>query len=202
MTPSYLICVTWLLYMWHDFFICDMTSLYATSLLYMWHDFFICGITSAYTPWHVLLWHDVFTSDMSPSRVTWLFHAWLDFSTSNMTSAYDMGWLRFVRSLKLQVSFAEYCLFYRALLQRRLIILRSLIIVATPLECMKCDDSHALSYAEYSLFDKALLQKRPIISRILPIVATPYHMQESCWIRKSRVTRERVMSHVKEACQM
>jgi len=40
-----------------------------------------------------------------------------------------MGWLRLVGSLKLYVSFAEYCLFYRALLQKRPIILRSLLIV-------------------------------------------------------------------------
>ena len=33
-----------------------------------------------------------------------------------------MGWLRVVGSLKLQVSFAEYRLFYRALLQKRPII--------------------------------------------------------------------------------
>ena len=43
-----------------------------------------------------------------------------------------MGWLRLVGSLKLQVSFAEYSLFYRALLQKRPIILRSLIVGATP----------------------------------------------------------------------
>jgi len=43
-----------------------------------------------------------------------------------------MGWLRLVGSLKLQVSFAEYSLFYRALLQKRPIILRSLLMVATP----------------------------------------------------------------------
>jgi len=43
----------------------------------------------------------------------------------------DMGWLRLVGSLKLQVSFAEYSLFYRALLQKRPIILRDLLIVAT-----------------------------------------------------------------------
>jgi len=30
-----------------------------------------------------------------------------------------MGWLRLVGSIKLQVSFAEYSLFYRALLQER-----------------------------------------------------------------------------------
>jgi len=43
-----------------------------------------------------------------------------------------MGWLRLVGSLKSQVSFAEYPLFYRALLQKRPIILRSLLVIATP----------------------------------------------------------------------
>ena len=43
-----------------------------------------------------------------------------------------MGWLRLVDSLKLQVYFAEYRLFYRAFLQNRPVILRSLLIVATP----------------------------------------------------------------------
>ena len=42
-----------------------------------------------------------------------------------------MGWLRLVGSLKLWVSFGDDSLFYRALLQKRLIILRSLLIVAT-----------------------------------------------------------------------
>jgi len=42
-----------------------------------------------------------------------------------------MGWLRLVGSLKLQVSFEEYCVFYRALLQKRPIMLRSLLIEAT-----------------------------------------------------------------------
>ena len=43
-----------------------------------------------------------------------------------------MGWLRLVGSLKVYVSVAEYRLFYRALSQKRPIILRSLLIVATP----------------------------------------------------------------------
>ena len=43
-----------------------------------------------------------------------------------------VGWLRWVGSPKLHVSFAEYSLFYRALLQKRPIILRCLLIVATP----------------------------------------------------------------------
>jgi len=47
-------------------------------------------------------------------------------------SHHTMGWLQLVGSLKLQVSFAEYHLFYRALLQKRPVILRSLQVVATP----------------------------------------------------------------------
>jgi len=43
-----------------------------------------------------------------------------------------MGWLRLAGSLELYVSFAEYPLFYRALLQKRPTILRSLLFVATP----------------------------------------------------------------------
>jgi len=43
-----------------------------------------------------------------------------------------MEWLQVVGSLKLHVSFAEYNLFCRALLQKRPFILRSLLIVATP----------------------------------------------------------------------
>jgi len=43
-----------------------------------------------------------------------------------------MGWLRLADYFKLCVSFAEYSLFYRALLQKGSLILRSLLIVATP----------------------------------------------------------------------
>jgi len=43
-----------------------------------------------------------------------------------------MGWLELVGSIKLQVSFPEYRLFYRALLQKRPIILSILLTVATP----------------------------------------------------------------------
>ena len=43
-----------------------------------------------------------------------------------------MRWLRFVVSLKGQVAITEHSLFYRAFLQKRPTILRSLLIVATP----------------------------------------------------------------------
>jgi len=49
----------------------------------------------------------------------------------------DMGCLRLVGSFKLQVSFAEYRLFYRALLQKRPMFLRTLLIVAIPYSQMQ-----------------------------------------------------------------
>jgi len=61
--------------------------------------------------WFMCVWHDSFLC------VAWLIH---------------MGWVRLVGSLKLYVSFAEYGLFFRALLQKRRIIKRSLLFRATP----------------------------------------------------------------------
>ena len=57
--------------------------------------------------------------------------------------------LRWVGSFKLNVSFAEYSLFYRALLQKRLTILRSLLVIAAPLcWCLMCQcwDSMCFSF--------------------------------------------------------
>jgi len=48
----------------------------------------------------------------------------------------SMGWLRLVGSLKLQVYSAEYRLFDKALLQKRHVMLRSLLIVATKYQPM------------------------------------------------------------------
>ena len=46
-----------------------------------------------------------------------------------------LGWLRLVGSLKLR---REYILFYGALLQKRPVILSSILIVATPIYAMSC----------------------------------------------------------------
>jgi len=47
--------------------------------------------------------------------------------------SFHVGWLRLVGSLKLYVSLENIGLFYRALLQKRPILSRSILIVATPL---------------------------------------------------------------------
>ena len=49
---------------------------------------------------------------------------------------YHMGWLRFVGSLKAQVSFAKEPYKRDIILQKRPTILRSLLIVATPQSCL------------------------------------------------------------------
>ena len=113
-------------------------------------------------------------------------------SRTQVSLATTMGWLRLVGSLKLQVSFAEYRLFYRDLLQKKPTIWRSLRIVATPytwvwphqndscrsiwslVQSSFAKEVFYVSFAEYRLFYRALLQKRPIIINGLLVVATPY----------------------------
>jgi len=56
----------------------------------------------------------------------------LQVRASPISPVRGIGWLRLVGSLKRKVFFAEYRLRYWALLQKRPIILRSLLIVATP----------------------------------------------------------------------
>ena len=81
------------------------------------------------------------------------------------------------RILKQYVSFAEYSLFHKALLQKRPIILRSLLIVAThtPIGWLRLVGSltFQVSFAECRLFYRAFLQKRHIILRSLLTKATP-----------------------------
>jgi len=82
--------------------------------------------------------------------------------------------LRLVGSLKLQVSFAKEPYKKDYILQKRRIILRSLLIVGTPYVSQLCA-SRFLPKEPYKRDD--ILQKRRIILRSLLIVATPYVLQ-------------------------
>ena len=101
-----------------------------------------------------------FTVQFRVLRLGFVYVTWRVYSRwgqgHSSVHAYDMGVLRWVGSLKLYVFFAEYSLFHRALLQKRPIILRSLLIEATRYS----EDS-----SQHRLFYRALLQKRPVIFR-------------------------------------
>jgi len=66
------------------------------------------------------------------TRARWRQEVRQEACTTRPKKRTGMGWLRLVDSFKLWVFFPEYRLFYRAVLQNRLIILRSLLIIATP----------------------------------------------------------------------
>jgi len=85
-------------------------------------------------------------SHMNASCHTWMSHVTYEWVMSQIKESChmcmhlwrvneplcDMGWLRLVVSIKLQVAFAENRLFYRALLQKRPIIQSILLTEANP----------------------------------------------------------------------
>jgi len=158
-------------YAWHDSFMFGTWLIYMCDKThpYVWHDSFVC------VTWLIHMCDTTYSHESLGSFicVTWLIHTcdvtqlgleWAGHVDRPMshrngglqqkkqsTEICTMGWIRLVGSLKLQVSFAEYRLFYRALLQKRPIILWSLLIVATPYIIIQTYDVelHSRRHATY-----------------------------------------------------
>jgi len=58
----------------------------------LWRNFFMCDITHLYATWFIHECHDSFTCDTTHSSVTFLIHVWYDSSTCDMTHA-NATWL-------------------------------------------------------------------------------------------------------------
>ena len=86
------------------------------SATYVTH-MYECSVTALVTYWNTLA---VCQSNMQ--HTNYVTHNYATLNYVYMQCDSTMGWLQLVGSLKLSVSFAEYRLFYRALLQKRPII--------------------------------------------------------------------------------
>jgi len=147
-----MICVVTYMHLWHDacmgamthlfvpwrlnedcirVMICDVTYVHMIWRMHVCHDSFICAMTSE---WGVFLgddmWRDIY------AHVIWRMRVCHDPFVCAMTFLWrtdlSMGWLRLVGSLKLQVFFAKETYKRDDTLQKKPMISRNLLIVATP----------------------------------------------------------------------
>jgi len=104
---------------------CTLIHIYMYERIYVWAYIYTnkCMCVAMCARVLVYLW--IFVTVWWRSELT----ANIDW---DVAAVCGMGWLRLVGSSKLYVSFAEYSLFYRTLLQKRPMLLNSLLVVATP----------------------------------------------------------------------
>jgi len=104
------------IWMRHVTFECVMSRMNASCHIWMRQGTYKCVEPDART----CLTYFNSNNAINVSCYTWMHHVTYECVMSHMNeSNIRMGWLRLVGSLKLQVSSAEYRLFYRALLQKR-----------------------------------------------------------------------------------
>jgi len=60
----------WLIPLWRDSSLCDLTPPCVAWLIYVWHDSFMCDVTHSCVTWLIHVWRDLFVSDMTHSYVT------------------------------------------------------------------------------------------------------------------------------------
>jgi len=142
--PASLLCATWLVHtcditrscVWHDSFVRVTWLVRMSDMTHSdeWHDPFRCMTLILFS---ILTYQDLlicatklFHRSDALLRIYVMTHSEVCHPSSSPFP--PMGWQRWLDSLNLQTSFAEYSLFYRSLLQKRPIILRSLLIEATP----------------------------------------------------------------------
>jgi len=126
-----------------------------------WHMSESCHICMSHVTYEWAMWH------MNKSCHIWMSHVTYEWVTYGWVMSHDSTyvWYRVAtisRLLNKKVSFAEYSLFYRALLQKRPMFLGSLLIVAT-------------SYPSYYVWYALVMSRQWIIHFVLCI-----HAKESC----------------------
>ena len=119
------------------------SATFLVAIFFWWHSAFHSGEVKRIKA-HLVSHIHVFSLTHIRIRID----AYISTHTHTYTCMYDsrhpVGWLRLVGSLELQVSFIECHLFYRALLKKRPIISRSLLMVATPYILRKSTESRLI----------------------------------------------------------
>jgi len=98
--PLAVVRVIWLIHMWHDSYMWNMTHLHEICLIPTRHASFLCVTwqsrardkTWSYVTWLMHMWHDSYICDMTDSYETWLIPVRHDFfmCTTWQSRAHDM----------------------------------------------------------------------------------------------------------------
>jgi len=71
--------VIWLICIWNDLYICDMTHMYVKWLVYMWYDSYVCEMTCIYVIWLICT-----RNTLTCIYVIWLICMWNDLNICNL----------------------------------------------------------------------------------------------------------------------